>query len=65
MDARIKSGHDDNLTITVRFLAGQGQPNVSREIREMTKQPALREPAPVRDPGAESGPQNLQAKPDA
>lgn len=31
----------------------------------MTKEPALREPAPVRDPGAEGGPQNLDAEPDA
>lgn len=31
----------------------------------MAKQPAPREPAPVREPGAEGGPQDFQAEPDA
>ena len=31
----------------------------------MTEEPAFREPAPVRGPGAEGGPQNLGAEPDA
>ncbi len=31
----------------------------------MTEEPALREAAPVRNTGAESRPQNLQAEPDA
>ncbi len=31
----------------------------------MTEEPGSREPAPVRNTSAESGPQNLQAEPDA
>ena len=31
----------------------------------MTEEPALREPAPVRGPGAKRGPQNLDAEPHA
>ncbi len=31
----------------------------------MTEEPGSREPAPVREPGAEGGPQDVQAEPDA